>query len=81
MKAFQETMTGEIIAGERFAFPHRSTDVSHAMALWRVSWRARLIANGGVLVGNFSGESPARLEPFGAHKLDLRTLWLDGEGT
>lgn len=34
-----------------------------------------------VLIGNFSGDSSARIEPFEAHELDLRALWLDDEAT
>lgn len=32
-----------------------------------------------VVVGNFSGDAPFRIEPFEAYALDLRTLWLEGE--
>lgn len=32
-----------------------------------------------VVIGNFPGDTPARIEPFEAHELDLRTLWLEGE--
>src|SRR5262245_16861396 len=32
-----------------------------------------------VVLGNYPGDAPARIEPFEAHELDLRTLWLDAE--
>jgi len=32
-----------------------------------------------MVIGNFPGDAPARIEPFEAHEFDLRTLWLDGE--
>jgi Uma2 family endonuclease len=32
-----------------------------------------------VVVGNFPGDTSARIEPFEAHELDLRTLWLDSD--
>jgi Uma2 family endonuclease len=34
-----------------------------------------------VVIGDFPGDTPARIEPFEAHELDLRTLWLDDEDT
>jgi Uma2 family endonuclease len=34
-----------------------------------------------ILIGNIPGDSPARIEPFEAHELDLRALWLDEEAT
>jgi len=36
-------------------------------------------ANRWVVIGNFPGDTPARIEPFDAHELDLRTLWLEGD--
>jgi Uma2 family endonuclease len=32
-----------------------------------------------VVIGNFPDDKPARIDPFEAHELDLRTLWLDAE--
>jgi Uma2 family endonuclease len=32
-----------------------------------------------ILVGHYPGDTPARIEPFEAHELDLRVLWADVE--
>jgi Uma2 family endonuclease len=60
---------------------HRA-GVTHA---WLVDPAARIIeafhreTSNWLLIDTFPGDSPARIEPFEAHELDLRTLWLDTE--